>query len=323
MPFNTLASWFAITGCLSISPDILLPKGIPGISIPEDINAYADGIQVAWVDMPELQNYFDPYFRGFDNVFPDFYRETEWEREFDNYDQNGGLPSLELVRFMHDHTGNFTTALDGVNTVELQQADNDYAVGALVQRLANSQYKDNTLVFVLEDDAQDGADHVDAHRSIFFLAGPYVKHGAVVSKAYTTVNLIRTIEGILGTDHLNIHTATAAPMTDLFDLGQKGWTFKAIASDYLKTTQLPIPISAYASRSVPRSTHNAAYCADKTKGFDFSVEDHLGDVDKFNRIVWQGLKGSLPYPEQRTGADLRQNRQQLLLRTAPVADAGS
>ena len=63
--------------------------------------------------------------------------------------------------------------------------------------------------------------------------------------------------------------------------------------------------------------------ADKTKGFDFSVEDHLGDVDKFNRIVWQGLKGSLPYPEQRTGADLRQNRQQLLLRTAPVADAGS
>ena len=299
------------------------PQGIPGISIPEDINAYADGIQVAWVDMPELQNYFDPYFRGFDNVFPDFYRETEWEREFDNYDQNGGLPSLELVRFMHDHTGNFTTALDGVNTVELQQADNDYAVGALVQRLANSQYKDNTLVFVLEDDAQDGADHVDAHRSIFFVAGPYVKHGAVVSKAYTTVNLIRTIEDILGTDHLNIHTATAAPMTDLFDLGQKGWTFKAIASDYLKTTQLPIPISAYGSTSAPKSTHNAAYWADKTKGFDFSVEDHLGDVDKFNRIVWQGLKGSLPYPEQRTGADLRQNRQQLLLRTAPVADAGS
>jgi hypothetical protein len=102
-----------------------------------------------------------------------------------------------------------------------QQSDNDYAVGALVQRLATSQYKDNTLVFVLEDDAQDGADHVVAHRSIFFVAGPYVKHGAVVSTAYTTVNLLRTIEDILGTDHLNVRAATAAPMSELFDLSKK------------------------------------------------------------------------------------------------------
>jgi YVTN family beta-propeller protein len=283
-----------------------------------------DGTQVAWVTVPELQNDFDPYFRGFDNVFPDFYRETEWEREFDGYDKNGGLPSLELVRFMHDHTGNFSTALDGVNTIELQEADNDYAVGALVERLANSQYKDNTLVFVLEDDAQDGADHVDAHRSIFFVAGPYVKHGAVVSRPYTPVNLLRTIEDILGTDHLNIHTATAAPMAALFDLSQKNWDFKAIASDYLKNTQLPVPNGAYASKSVPRPTHDAAYWAAKTKAFDFSVEDHLGNVEKFNRIVWQGLKGAAPYPVQRTGVDLRQNRPQLLLRAAAaLTSAGS
>jgi hypothetical protein len=299
------------------------PQGIPGISIPEDINAGTDKTQVAWVTTPELQKNFDPYFRGFDNVFPDFYRETEWEREFDDYDKNGGLPSLELVRFMHDHTGNFGTALAGVNTVELQQADNDYAVGALVQRLANSQYKDDTLVFVLEDDAQDGADHVDAHRSIFFVAGPYVKHGAVVSQPYTTVSLLRTIEDILGTDHLNIHTATAAPMAALFDLSQKNWTFKAIASDYLKNTQLPVPNSAYASKSVLRPTHDAAYWVDKTKEFDFSVEDHLGNVEKFNRIVWQGLKGAAPYPVKRTGADLRQNRQQLLLRAGALTTAGS
>ena len=222
-----------------------------------------------------------------------------------------------MVRFMHDHTGNFTTALDGVNTVELQQADNDYAVGALIQRLAKSQYKDNTLVFVLEDDAQDGADHVDSHRSIFFVAGPYVKHGAVVSQRYTTVNVLRTIEDILGTDHLNIHTATQAPMTELFDLSKKSWSFQAVASGYLENTQLPIPPGAFAStKSVPRSTHNAVYWADKTKEFDFSVEDHLGNVDKFNRIVWQGLKGSAPYPEHRTGLDLRINRQQLLQRAS-------
>ncbi|MBV8102446.1 MAG: bifunctional YncE family protein/alkaline phosphatase family protein [Verrucomicrobia bacterium] len=299
------------------------PQGITGISIPEDPNAFQDKVQVSWVTMPELQSVFDPYFRGFDNVFPDFYRETEWEREFSGYESNNQLPSLELVRFMHDHTGNFSTALNGVNTVELQQADNDYAVGALVEALSKSPYADDTLVFVLEDDAQDGADHVDAHRSIFFVAGPYVKHGAVVSTPYTTVNLLRTIEDILGTDHLNIHTATAAPMSDLFDLSQKKWDFKAIASDYLKNTTLPIPSGAYASKATPRPTHDAKYWADKTKGFDFSVEDHLGNVEKFNRIVWEGLKGSAPYPTQRTGIDLRENRQQLLFRAATAASAGS
>jgi hypothetical protein len=67
---------------------------------------------------------------------------------------------------MHDHTGNFSTAIDGVNTPELDQADNDYAVGLLVQQIANSQYKNNTLIFVIEDDSQDGADHVDSHRRL-------------------------------------------------------------------------------------------------------------------------------------------------------------
>jgi hypothetical protein len=103
-------------------------------------------------------------------------------------------------------------------------------------------------------------------------------------------------------------------MAELFDLARKDWTFKAIPSGYLMNTQLPIPSSAYASKKPLRSTHSAAYWADKTKEFDFSVEDHIGDVDKFNRIVWEGLKGSLPYPERRDGADLRRHRKQLLLR---------
>ena len=270
------------------------PANTP-LTIPEDRYPYQTGTQVAYVAEPELQTRFDPYFRGFDNAFPDYYREVEWEREFDSYDQNGQLPSLELVRIMHDHTGNFSTAIDGVNTIELQQADNDYALGRLIERVAHSRYKYNTLVFVLEDDAQDGADHVDAHRSIAFVAGPYVKHGAVVSNRYTTVNVLRTIEDILGTDHLDIHTATQQPMLAVFDFNQPEWDYKAVASAYLANTQLPIAASAYAAhKSIPRPTHDAAYWAEKTKEFDFSIEDHLGDVAKFNRIVWEGLKGAVP-----------------------------
>ena len=126
----------------------------------------------------------DPYFRGFDNTFPDYYREVEWEREFANFSKTGDLPSLELVRLMHDHMGNFKEAIDGVNTPEIQQADNDYAVARLIDTVAHSQYKSNTLIFVVEDDAQDGADHVDAHRTTAYVVGPYVRHGAVVSKFY-------------------------------------------------------------------------------------------------------------------------------------------
>ena len=90
-----------------------------------------------------------------------------------------------------------------MNTPELEQADNDYAVGLLVQKIANSRYANDTLIFVIEDDAQDGGDHVDSHRSIAFVAGAYVKQGAVVSTQYNTLNFLRTIEEVLGLPELN------------------------------------------------------------------------------------------------------------------------
>ena len=118
---------------------------------------------------------------------------------------------------MHDHTGNFATAIDGVNTPELQVADNDYAVGLLVQKIANSRYANNTLIFVIEDDAQDGGDHVDSHRSIAFVAGAYVKQGALVSTQYNTIDFLRTIEEVLGLPPMNLNDALARPMADIFN----------------------------------------------------------------------------------------------------------
>ncbi|MGA8657817.1 MAG: hypothetical protein WB586_16860 [Chthoniobacterales bacterium] len=291
----------------------------PPNNIPLDRTPFTTKTRVTYPTMPALTANFDPYFRGYDNAFPDYWREIEWEREFAQFEQNGDLPNLEFVRFMHDHTGSFDTAIDGVNTVELQQADNDYALGRLIDRVAHSRYKYDTLIFVVEDDAQDGADHVDARRSIAYVVGHYVKQGAVVSNRYTTVNMVRTIEDVLGLDHLNVYTATQRPMAAAFDLDQREWSYKAKPSALLAdpNTQLPIPQSSFASyKSIPKPTHDAAYWAEATKEFDFSVEDHLGDPAKFNRIVWQGLKGDLPYPSQRTGADLRKDRNRLLRKLA-------
>src|SRR4029077_8463221 len=145
----------------------------------------------------------DPYFRGFDQRFPDYWRFKEWEREFDSYVARNDLPTLELVRLPHDHLGLFDEAVDGINTVETEIADNDYATGLLIEKVAHSRYAKDTLIFVIEDDAQDGPDHVDAHRSVAFIAGPYVKQHAVVSDRYTTVSMIRTMEEILGLQPLN------------------------------------------------------------------------------------------------------------------------
>ena len=214
---------------------------------------------------------------------------------------------------MHDHFGNFTTAIDGVNTPELQIADNDYAVGSVIQAVANSPYKSNTLIFVIEDDAQDGGDHVDAHRSTAFIVGPYVKKHFVDSKRYNTVNFLVTMERILGIAPLNINDANAAPMANAFNINSNGkWTFTATPSPYLSLTTLPIPgLPKPTITASVRPLHDAEWWAAHTKGMDFSVEDHL-DSAKFNRVVWQGVMGNKPYPFFRTGKDLTENREALL-----------
>ncbi|MBV8815087.1 MAG: phosphoesterase [Verrucomicrobia bacterium] len=263
--------------------------------IPLERHPFEKKLQVAYPTKASLMENTDIYFRGFDTSFPDYWREIEWEREFEQYSRDGNLPDLNLVRFMEDHMGTFKTAIDGVNTPERQQADNDYAVGRLIEKVAASPFKDNTLIFIVEDDAQNGADHVDSHRSTAYVVGPFVKQGQVVSQFYTTINILRTIEDILGLEHLNFHTATARPMTALFDLKQPAWAFQAEPSSYLYPTELPIPRKPGTTAS--RSTHDADYWAAATAQFDFSKEDNLGDPDAFNRIIWKGLKGNAPYPD--------------------------
>jgi DNA-binding beta-propeller fold protein YncE len=273
--------------------------------IPLERNPFEKRLVVAYPTKAELLDATDVYYRGFDQAFPDYWREAEWEREFDEFVKNNNLPSLSLVRLGGDHTGSFGTAIDGVNTPERQQADNDYAVGKLVEKIANSHYKADTLIFILEDDAQSGEDHVDAHRSTAYIIGPYVKQGKVVSEFYTTVSMIRTIEDVLALEHLNLHTATARPMAEVFDLNQKDWSFHAEPSSYLADTQLPIPKKQGA---VLHPTHDAAYWVEKTGQFDFRKEDNISDPEAFNRIIWAGLKGDVEYPTERSGKNLRKNR---------------
>jgi hypothetical protein len=278
---------------------------------------------VAFPTKAALRDVTDPYFRGFDTKLPDFFRYKEWEREFDQYENNGNLPELILMRLPNDHFGTFKQTIRAVNTVEAQMADNDYALGLLVEKVSRSRYKNDTLIFVVEDDAQNGPDHVDAHRTIAFVAGPYVKRGAVISDPYNTVNMLRTIEDVLGIEPLGLYDAALEPMANVFQPEPADWTFTAAVPEVLRSTQLPLPRAANAKSpaalnlghpgdryAAPR--HDAAYWDDKMKGLDFSTEDRL-DTDRFNRALWEGLKGKgIAYPQRRGGRNLSHHRQKLL-----------
>jgi YVTN family beta-propeller protein len=261
---------------------------------------YAAGeVQVAPLD-PSLARLTDLYFRGYDMNYPDLWLYNEWKREFDQFVANGNLPNLSLVRLPHDHMGSFATALGGVNTPETQQADGDLALGLMVQAVASSRYADDTLFVVVEDDCQDGPDHVDSHRAIAFVIGPYVKQGAVISTRYSQVNALRTIEDILGTEHMNLNTAFQRPMTEVFDINSSGkWNYVAEASTLIKLTQLAQDVGnlgvQYTRGPDIKPKHDAAYWAKATSGFDFSQADRV-PPEKFHRVVWKGLMDGRPFP---------------------------
>jgi YVTN family beta-propeller protein len=281
-------------------------------AIPLLTDPFWSGTRVAYPSSASLAPYTDLFFRGFDNAFPDYYRFKEWERDFDATYAKGGLPSLSLVRFMHDHTGDYDKAIEGVNTPETQVADNDYAVGMLIEKISKSIYADNTLIFIIEDDAQDGGDHVDSHRSIAFVAGAYVKQGELVSTPYNTIDFLRTIEEVLGLPPMNLNDALAKPMVDIFNTTPNPWSFTAIPSPMLYNTKLPLGPKP-AGLVIPKPAHKASYWVRAMKGMDFEAEDRV-DPQEFNRILWKGLKGNKPYPASTTGRDLRNNRKELLER---------
>jgi DNA-binding beta-propeller fold protein YncE len=280
----------------------------PSCQTPLARDPYATRTVVAPSANVALMQFTDPYFRGFDPSFPDYYRFKEWERDFDANYASGGLPNLSLVRFMHDHTGNFSTAIDGVNTPDRDVADNDYAVGLLVQKIANSPiYKNNTLIFVVEDDSQDGGDHIDSHRTTAYVAGAWVKNG-IVSTQYNTVDFIRTMEEVMGLSPMNLNDALAKPMSDIFSATPRAWSFTAIPAAILYCTSLPLSRPALPCNS---PTPDVAYWSKVTRGMDFSDADHVDD-DLFNRILWRGMMGNQPYPSRPSGQNLRENREVLL-----------
>ena len=198
-------------------------------------------------------------------------------KEFSEYEKNGDLPRFIIMSLGEDHTSGTSP---GAFTPEACVASNDLALGRLVDAVSKSKYWPKTAIFVIEDDAQNGPDHVDAHRTIGLVVSPYVRRKHLDSTQYATVSMIRTMELILGLPPLSQYDAAARPMFESF-------TDKADATPF---NHVPAEIDLNA---VNKST---AYGAARSAKMDFSEYDRIDDFE-LNEILWRHIKGvNAPLP---------------------------
>jgi YVTN family beta-propeller protein len=161
---------------------------------------------------PGLAGHYDPAFVGWNLKYSDQDRFNEWKREFDKFVTQRNLPQLEIVYFPNDHTSG---TQPNMPTPEAFVATNDWVVGQLVDAVSHSPYWKSTAIFILEDDAQNGPDHVSDQRSTFYIASPYAR-GGIDHTHYSTVSFVRTIELLLGLAPLSIADTTTHPLYNLF-----------------------------------------------------------------------------------------------------------
>jgi YVTN family beta-propeller protein len=276
----------------------------PPLFIPISRTPHKDGIPQGPPLRPTLREYNDVYYRGFDLNVPDSYHYEEWKREFDQYVVKHNLPELEIMSLPLDHFGNFDTNVGGLNSPNLEIADNDFALGRLVQAVSNSPYWKDTAIFVVEDDAQDGPDHVDAHRAPAYVISAYTKRHEVIHTFYNTMNVLRTIEDLLRMNHLGMNDANSDPMEDVFTTSPDLTSYTAVLPGSLCQPPVsPDLIPECRQASVPRtrsvkSLHDGSWWANATRTFDFRRPDDL-DSAAFNRVLWRGIMGEKPYPDRR------------------------
>jgi YVTN family beta-propeller protein len=227
-------------------------------------------------DDPALNGHYDPNYPGWDLGISDMTRYDEWLKEFQQYEQGGNLPQFEMVYLPNDHTA---ATSPGYPTPQAMVAQNDAAVGNLVDTVSHSQYWKDTAIFVVEDDPQDGADHVDAHRTEALVISPYTQTGKVDSTFYDQDSMIRTMELILGLKPLNQYDGSAIPMLNSFSNTPNLTPYTALPEN--------VPLTQMNTTSSPGAAQSAQ--------MNWSQPD-LNSDDALNRIVWRATKGSQPYP---------------------------
>ncbi|RFS15161.1 beta-propeller fold lactonase family protein [Emticicia sp. C21] len=235
--------------------------------------------------LPNLKENCSLKFPAYNLNIKDVTRFEAWKVDFDSLLAINKVPKLSIVRLGNDHTAG---ARVGMPTTEAMVADNDLAVGKLVEHLSKSGIWEQSAIFILEDDAQNGSDHVDAHRSTAYVAGGYVKRGYVDHTMYSTSSMLRTMELILGIPPMSQYDAAATPMWRCFS----------------KTTDSKGFVAR--KNNINLDERNVAVNRNSIKSaeFDLSKPDLINDLE-FSQIVWQSIKGlNSPMPAPKRSAFL-------------------
>ena len=239
-------------------------------------------------NIPVLKDHYCTYYTSWDQTVRDTTRVGQWKRDFDSLVAANALPHLNTLRIINDHTEGLKK---GRPTPFAHCADNDLAVGMFVDYLSKSPVWKESVVFVLEDDAQDGPDHVDAHRSPAYIAGGFVKRHFVDHTMYSTTSMLRTIELILGLPPMSQYDASATPMWRSFQSSPDMTPFNA------KPLQWDINEKNTAENVWQK----------KSETFDFTKEDRIPDR-AFTEVIWKAVKGvDAVVPAPKRAAFVKQN----------------
>jgi hypothetical protein len=222
-------------------------------------------------NVPALEGHFDPEFVGYDLDYPDVKRAERFISELRRFEREGEMPKLQIVRIPNDHT---TGTRVGKPTPRAQVADNDLALGMVIEALSNTKFWKDTAVFVIEDDAQNGPDHVDAHRVVALVISPYTKRNHVDSTLYSTSSMLRTMELILGLKPMSQFDAAARPMYSSF-------TSKPDFTPY---------VAEPSNVDLNELNVAGAWGAEVSETLNLAKEDQADDLI-FSEIVWKAVKG--------------------------------
>ena len=235
-------------------------------------------------DVPSLDAHVVREFQGFNLQTPDQVRAQIFKAHLATYELKGQMPDLIMLTLPNDHTGGSDPLFD---TPSSEVADNDAGLGRIVDAISHSSFWKDTAVFVVEDDAQGGVDHVDGHRSPAFVISPYAKSGGVDSTYYTQVNVVRTIEQILGLPPMNPIDLAAVPMRSLFTDSPDLTPYDALAP----TAATDIPNAPLASLTGLRREWAEAVAHQDLEHLD------AADPQLLNRDIWYAVRGiDTPYP---------------------------
>jgi len=249
--------------------------------------------------LPNVMKYTVQNFPQFDLGIPDQYRVDVWKQDFANDVASGTVPQLEFLWVMSDHT-------TGPPTPQAEQADNDLAVGRMIDYISHSNVWSTSAIFIEEDDAQNGVDHVDGHRSPGYIISPYaVQNGPTDHTYYSQVNMTRTIEQILGLPPMNQYDLVASPMATDFVKGVPP------ADNFKPWTHVPnqIPLDQGVSASAANTTDSPAVKALRKGWLQKKAEISAGkmhkpdseDPDTVNHFNWYESTGfTRPYPGEKT-----------------------